>query len=156
MKNINNLFNINRSKAIGFLLSGGDYDQRKDMITNLLERFDTNHLMVARLDFNCISNEEEIINKINESKKLLLKSDRKKLLVIESFNLVTKRRLDVIKKLISCKNSGIDLLISSSESIVHLVGLSEYLIRLYPSDRTYSNLYRLSTQKVLYECKGGE
>lgn len=72
------------------------------------------------------------------------------MLVIESFDRMDQRKMEAVKLMIACQHLGIDFVVSASSPMVHLVGLTEYMIRMHPSEGIYSECYRYSSQKVLF------
>lgn len=77
-------------------------------------------------------------------------SGKQLFLVIGAFDRLDTRIMDAVKLLIGCQAVGIEILVSANRPMVHIVGLTEYLIRMNPSEGVYSECYRYSTQKVLF------
>lgn len=100
--------------------------------------------------------ENDCMTELKIAKKQIKKhqQSRKQLfLVIEAFDRLDTRIMDAVKLLIGCQAVGIEILVSANRPMVHIVGLTEYLIRMNPSESVYSECYRYSTQKILFSVR---
>jgi len=154
IRNIVNLVNSKRAKATGYLISGGSMNDRRSLTWDLIENIAVNDAAeVAHVDLHTIHTDDLRIDAIKRKITNLKKSGKSenRFLILESFESISdEQRMDAVLKLIGCQNSGINLVVSASEPIVHLVGLSEFMIRLLPSEKVLTDVYRLNTQKVLF------
>lgn len=64
--------------------------------------------------------------------------------------MVLMQKMDAVKQLISCQAIGINLLVSANVPLVHLVGLTEYMITIDSTAKVLSKFYRYNTQQVIY------
>lgn len=158
IKNIVNLINSKRTKATGYLISGGTIKERKSLTKDIVEHlYNNKEVHIEHIDMIKLLTDEiridELKRKITALKKQA-KVNGNVLLVLESFDAIGKdQRMGAVLKLIGCQSAGINLLISAEDPIVHLVGLSEFLIRLAPLENTLTDVYRLNNQKVLFSLQ---
>lgn len=160
IQDVRNLIAQKRSKAIGFLMSGGTNEIRKELLNDILESLqDTNGVVVEHLDLEQFVFEDAKLEAIKRQQlkfKHFTEEQQTKVLILECIDTFSSHTMEVVKLLISCQNLGINLLFSSKSSLVHLVGLSEFIIRVTPSKDIYSDVYRLNKQKTLFTLKDSE
>uniref|UniRef100_UPI003F497AC7 hypothetical protein n=1 Tax=Bacillus multifaciens TaxID=3068506 RepID=UPI003F497AC7 len=151
IKTIANVVKTKRKNTIGYLVVGEKNlctEIQKDIICAL----DEQGIISCHLDFYSYDHEDKCIAALKAAKKeLSANKDSKQLLilVIESFDRIDTRIMDAVNLLIGCRAVGIHLLVSANTPMVHLVGLTEYLITMNPSEEILSKFYRYSNQKVL-------
>ena len=154
IKEITHLIEEKRVKPTGFLVSGGREFQRSLLVhAIMLGLKESDEMTIAPLDLTHFETDDLRVAAIKREQRVLKKSSNKsesKLLVIESLDQLVDHRMVGIRLLISCQSMGIHLLVSPKEPIVHLVGLSDFMIRVLSSEKVFSDVYRLSTQKVLF------
>lgn len=118
----------------------------------LMDMLQDENTLVAHVDFNEYKNATECIAALKNTRKHLISNKqegRKLFLVISSFECVEKKMMDAAKVLIASWSASINILVSANKRFAYLVGLTEYMVTIEPSETVYSELYRYKTQQVI-------
>ncbi|MGH0488229.1 hypothetical protein ACQVPJ_28300 [Bacillus mycoides] len=155
IRQIANILTSKTKHTTGCLIEG-EGDVCLEFQKELINALQDNHALVFHIDFKDYISETDCIAALKRARKQLSsnRQDGKSLfLILTSFERVEKKTMDAVKVLIGSRSLGINLLVSANKRIVHLVGLTEYLVTMNKSDKVFSELYRYSTQKVLASLK---
>ncbi|PFM65439.1 hypothetical protein COJ48_06210 [Bacillus cereus] len=109
-------------------------------------------IMVLYLNFNTCADEDQCIDILKKARKELKKHKdaTKRILVMESFDRLDQRVMDAVKILIGCQAVGIEIVVSAAHPMIHMVGLTRYMVKMNPSDEIYSELYRYDKEQTLF------
>ncbi|MGI2733871.1 hypothetical protein [Bacillus cytotoxicus] len=152
VKKIAGVITTKRKYPTGYLVVG-EYNLSLEFQNEIIDVLDHEEVMSCHLDFSKYNSEAECLVALKKAKKQLGESrDSGKILilVITAFDCLTKKNMDAVKQLIGCKAIGINLFISANVPLVHLVGLTEYMITFDPTAKVLSEFYRYSTQQVIF------
>lgn len=151
VKKIAGVITTKRKYPTGYLVVG-EYDLSLEFQKEMVDTLDHNEVVSCHLDFNKYDSEADCIVALKSAKKHLGKSresEKMQILVITAFDRLTKKYMDAVKQLIGCKDIGINLLISANIPLVHIVGLTEYMINFDSAAKVLSEFYRYNTQQVI-------
>lgn len=151
VKRITDVIATKRKYPTGYLVVG-EYDLSLGIQKEIIDALDHEEVVSCHLDFNQYDNEDQCFVALKKAKKELGEnrdSEKTLILVITAFDCLDKKYMDAVKQLIGCKAIGINLLVSANVSLVHLVGLTEYMITFDPTSKVLSEFYRYNTQQVI-------
>ncbi|ARX70092.1 hypothetical protein [Bacillus thuringiensis] len=152
VKKIAGVITAKRKYPTGYFVVG-EYDLSLEFQKEMVGTLDHNEVVSCHLDFNKYDSEADCIVALKRAKKHLgesRESEKLQILVITAFDRLTKKYMDAVKQLIGCKDIGINLLISANIPLVHIVGLTEYMITFDSAAKVLSEFYRYNTQQVIY------
>lgn len=151
VKKIAGVITAKRKYPTGYLVVG-EYDLSLEFQKEMVDVLDHNEVVSCHLDFNKYDSETDCIVALKRAKKQLGESrgsGKMLVLVITAFDRLTKKYMDAVKQLIGCKDIGINLFISANIPLVHIVGLTEYMITFDSTAKVLSEFYRYNTQQVI-------
>lgn len=161
LKNIVEIINKKRKMGIGYVIVGEQTNKLQQDIINVLE--EKNVIISSKVNFHDYENEDTCIAALKKAKKQLKdKIDPEKILIlsIEHFECLNDKVMAAIRVLMECPDIKINILISSKDLLPHLIGVTEYMISVYPCShkKICSEFFRYSTEKTLfsYAEEGGE
>ncbi|MEB9506443.1 hypothetical protein P4J13_21145 [Bacillus anthracis] len=152
VKKIAGVITTKRKYPTGYLVTG-EYGLTLEFQKEIIDVLDPEEVMSCHLDFNVYDSESDCFTALKKAKKQLgesRESEKILILVITAFDRLSKKYMDAVKQLIGCSAIGINLIISANVPLVHLVGLTEYMITFDSSARVLSEFYRYNTQQVIY------
>lgn len=151
VKKITDVIKTKRKYPTGYLVVG-EYDFSLGIQKEIIDVLDHEEVMSFHLDFNKYDSEEQCFTALKKMKKQLGEhrdSEKILILVITAFECLSKKYMAAVQQLIGCKAIGINLLVSANVPLVHLVGLTEYMITFDPTSKVLSEFYRYNTQQVI-------
>lgn len=140
---------------MGYLVVG-EKQPSSALLQDIRNELEMKNILSYYVNFNQFDDEESCIVELKKVKNQIQQqkqSEMKPMLVIESFNQLDQRKMEAVTFLIDCQHGGIDFVVSADTPMVHLVGLTHYMIRMNPSESIYSEFYRYSTQKILFSVE---
>ncbi|PEM43913.1 hypothetical protein [Bacillus wiedmannii] len=152
LKQIATVITTKRKYPTGYLVVG-EYRLSLEIQKDILDILDHSEVTSSHLDFNNYKDEDECLIVMKKAKKQLNEdrhSGKLLILVITNFDRFNEKKMDAVKQLISCQAIGINLLISANIPLVHLVGLTEYMITVDSTAKVLSEFYRYNTQQIIY------
>lgn len=139
-----------RKHKMGYLVVG-EKQPSANMLQDIMKKLERKKIASYHVNFNQFDDEEGCILALKKAKKEILKKrENMPMLVIESFDRMDRRKIEAIKLIIACQHLGINYVVSASSAMVHLVGLTEYMIRIHPSKNIYSECFHYAKKKVLF------
>ncbi|PEF45165.1 hypothetical protein CON22_17950 [Bacillus cereus] len=155
IKQIVDTMTLKGKNKMGYLVVG-EKQPNSAMLQDIIEGLEKKGIMSYYVNLNDFDDEESCIATLKKAKERIKSQghDGKiPMLIIESFDKVDQRKMEAVTILIGCQDAGINFIVSANTPMVHLVGLTQYLIRMHPSKSTYSDCYRYSKQKVLFSVE---
>ncbi|KMQ09131.1 MULTISPECIES: hypothetical protein [Bacillus cereus group] len=152
LKQITAVITTKRKYPTGYLVVG-EYRLSLEIQKDILDILDHSEVTSSHIDFNNYKDEDECLIVMKKAKKQLSEdrqSGKLLILVITNFDRFNAKKMDAVKQLISCQAIGINLLVSANVPLVHLVGLTEYMITVDSTAKVLSKFYRYNTQQVIY------
>ncbi|MFF2884784.1 MULTISPECIES: hypothetical protein [Bacillus cereus group] len=151
VKKIAGVITTKRKYPTGYLVVG-EYDLSLEFQKEMKDMLDHEDIVSCHLDFNKYDSEADCLISLKRAKKQLGESrgsEKLLILVITAFDRLTKKYMDAVQQLIGCNAIGINLFISANDPLVHLVGLTEYMITFDSTSKVLSEFYRYNTQQVI-------
>ncbi|MBE7106154.1 hypothetical protein FT637_25035 [Bacillus cereus] len=151
---INALVDVMRKpvrNARGYLVVG-DLKTCTSILQDIKIGLEKEGIMTHYLNFNTCADEDNCIDILKKARKELKKhkNEIKRILVMESFDRLDQRVMDAVKILIGCQAVGIEIVVSAAHPMVHMVGLTRYMVKMNPSDEMYSELYRYDKEQTVF------
>ncbi|PGZ25364.1 hypothetical protein COE50_27590 [Bacillus anthracis] len=119
-----------------------------EIINQFIKELEKQDIITHYINLDQCQDENACMTELKIAKKEIKRyqqSGNQLFLVIETFDRLDTCVMDAVKLLIGCQAVGIEMLVSANRPMVHIVGLTEYLIRMNPSGSIYSECYRYST-----------
>jgi len=139
IKQVVNVMNKKVKNPRGYFVVG-ERQPCEEIINQFIWELEKQDIVTHHINLDKCEDETACITELKIAKKEMKRhhqSGKQLFLVIESFDRLDTRIMDAVKLLIGCQALGIEILVSANRSMVHIVGLTQYMIRMHPSEDIY-------------------